>query len=184
MKKILFGFIGVILAFILSMQVGEVRADNVAGTSATMSSELAHEEIVADSSYLVKKKLVIKRVLERYNSPLVDTVDGFMNACITYDLDCYLLPSIAGVESTFGKFIAPGTHNPFGWGGGYIYFNSWEDGYMAVGKGLRENYINQGATDVYSIGPIYAASPTWADKVMYFKNVFEQEERDMALYFE
>lgn len=168
--------------FALMMAVQPVMAQNVAGTSATMSSKLEQNEQVADSSYYTIKKMVIRRVLERYNSPLVHTIDGFVATCIKHDLDCYLLPSIAGVESTFGRFIAPNTFNPFGWGGGYIYFTSWEDGYNAVGKGLRENYINRGATDVYSIGRIYAASPTWGDKVMYFMNVFEQEEAKLLQY--
>ena len=71
------------------------------------------------------KKVAIYRTLAKYNSPLVNEVDAFLNACMSYGINCYLLPSISGVESTFGRFLMPDSHNPFGWGGGYLYFPSW-----------------------------------------------------------
>ena len=123
------------------------------------------------------KKVAIYRTLKRYNSPLSTEVDSFLNACLSYDINCYLLPSISGVESTFGRFLMPGSHNPFGWGGGYLYFDSWLDGFLAVAKGLRENYIDNGLTSVEIIGQVYAPpSTTWASKVLMFMRVFAEEE--------
>ncbi len=47
-----------------------------------------------------------------------------------------------------------------------ILFSSWNEGIETISKGLRENYIDKwGAKDVYQIGKLYAASPTWAERV-------------------
>jgi hypothetical protein len=152
-----------------------------AGTSATLSKE---KKAVASSVDNDLKRKVITEVLAKYNAPLLTEVDGFMDTCIKYDLDCYLLPSISGVESTFGRFTLQGSHNPFGWGGGLIMFDSWSDGIDAVGKGIRGNYIDKwGAASIEEIGPIYAASPTWAQKVRYFHSEFERVEEEKRLYF-
>jgi len=129
------------------------------------------------SNRILIKKLAMHRTLARYNSPLTQEVDSFLVACMSYGIDCYLLPAISGVESTFGRFYLPGTHNPFGWGGGYMYFDSWQDCFLAVAKGLRENYIDQGLTSVEMIGPVYAPpSSTWSGKVLMFMNIFAMEE--------
>ncbi len=121
--------------------------------------------------------MAIYRTLARYNSPLVTEVDAFLNACMSYGINCYLLPAISGVESTFGRFLMPDSHNPFGWGGGYLYFPSWQVSFLTVAKGLRENYIDHGLTSVEMIGPVYAPpSSTWSGKVLLFMRVFASEE--------
>ena len=108
---------------------------------------------------------------------LLDETDAFIKACTQYDLDCYLLPAISGIESSFGLYLRPGTFNPFGWGRGDISFTSYSDAIMTVGKGLRENYINKGATTVEQIGRIYCEGNTWAGKVTYFMKQLENEEK-------
>jgi hypothetical protein len=125
--------------------------------------------------YLVKK-VVIHNMLEKHNSPMLGESDSFIKACMTYDLNCYLLPSISGLESSFGKAMINETHNPFGWGGGTIYFKSWEEAYMSVARGLKNNYLEKGALTINQIAPIYAASPTWAQRVSFFLSKFEEEE--------
>ncbi|MFA9288616.1 MAG: hypothetical protein ACEQSA_01930 [Weeksellaceae bacterium] len=156
-----------------------VQARSEAGTSAALLS--APKSATAENVLL--KRLVIKEVLERYNSPLIADVDSFMKTCTAHELDCYLLPSISGVESTFGKFLMPDSHNPFGWGGGHIYFDTYEDGIEAVGSGLRNNYINRGAHSIDEIGAIYAGSKTWPTKVKFFLGVFEQAEAEKRMHF-
>lgn len=129
------------------------------------------------NNQILFKRVAIYKTLERYNSPLLEEVDSFLIACLNYGIDCYLLPSISGVESTFGRFLLPGTYNPFGWGGGYMPFSSWQDGFLTVAKGLRENYIDQGLTSVEMIGPVYAPpSTTWSGKVLMFMRIFAAEE--------
>jgi hypothetical protein len=87
-----------------------------------------------------------------------------------------MLPAIAGVESTFGKFV-PGSdyypsYNAWGWGvygTQAIYFKSWREGIFTVAEGLRKNYLNKGLTDSYSINRAYSESPAWGWKVEFFQ---------------
>ncbi len=179
MDKILKLFLLVGSLFILSTKV---NAEMVAGNSAQIHLLTISSSDANDINKIYRTKIVIKTVLERYNSPLINEVDNFVNTCQKYNLDCYLLPSISGLESTFGRFILPGSFNPFGWGGGYILFNDWGQGIDAVGKGLKENYINRGAVTISEIGPIYSESATWAVRVENIMNQFKQEEDKLPLF--
>lgn len=173
----------VLLLLIVLAVPHTVLAQKEAGASASMKpvvQETAELERHIDTSV---KRSVIQEVLASYNSPLVDETDTFLEVCTKYDIDCYLLPSIAGVESTFGRFTLSGSHNPFGWGGGLIIFDTWEEAIDAVGRGLSERYYSKGADTIESIGPIYAGSPTWAQKVTYFHNRFSELEAEKQLYF-
>ena len=175
----------ILALFLLTFIVKPASADYTAGSSAAIKKETfkAKSSLDKTTDYYVKKA-VIRRVLASYNSYLEDEVDSFVNACQKYNLDCYLLPSITGVESFFGKYLVYNSHNPFGWGGGYIYFESWSEGIDTVASGLRNNYVNRGADTVEKIGPIYAQSTTWSAKVRSFMNKFNQEEDKIRLYFE
>lgn len=158
------------------------QAQLVAGNSATMYYTSESSLSYQNSKDLYLKKKVLKEYLEKSSSPMLPYVDSFLEACSTYDLDCYLLPAISGVESTFGKFIAPGTNNAFGWGRGIIPFTSFHEAIMTVGKGLRENYIDKGATSVNAIGAIYCEGNTWSGKVTYFMNKFEESEKNKLFF--
>src|SRR3989338_10483929 len=158
--------------------VHPVKAEVISDDSAKILSTLPK---ISDSIRLAKKKLVMNRVLKQYESPMIESVDSFLTTCISYELNCYLLPSIAGLESTFGKYVLTGSNNPFGCGNGLIRFESWDQAINTVGKGLKENYINKGAESVEQIGPIYATSKTWANRVTHFINVFEKEEEKIDL---
>lgn len=146
-------------------------AENIAGSSAYLSdvNNLSVHE------YNLKKNAITK-VLNKYESPLIQNVDAFVETCLKYDLNCYLLPSISGLESTFGRYVSPDSYNPFGWGGGYIDFESWNKAIDTVGLGLKNNYIAKGAVTVDQIGNIYAASSTWASRINNFIAEFEQAE--------
>lgn len=125
---------------------------------------------VIEAKKLDNKASILSEYLSSYNSPMQDQAQDFVDAANAYGLDWKLLPSIAGVESTFGKHI-PGGFNAWGWGvygTQAIYFNSWRDGMFTIAKGLRENYLNKGLTDPYAMNRIYAASPTWGSNVSYF----------------
>lgn len=126
---------------------------------------------------------VLKQVFENYQSPLVDEVDTFIDVCIKYDFNCYLLPAIAGLESSYGRYIYPDSYNPFGWGGGYIKFKSWQNAIEIVSFNLKNNYFNKGLKDIYSIGKVYAESSTWSERINYLINNFNQMEDSNYLYF-
>lgn len=178
MTKI-FSFAIGILIFLTA--VTGVNATFVAGNSAGINYTTFETKEDKTKADLLLKKMVIKKVLEKYDSPLVGDIDAFITTCYKYNLDCYLLPSIAGIESTFGRYIYPGSYNSFGWGGGTIMFNSYADGIETVGKGLRENYINKGAETVEQIGRIYCEGNTWAGKVQFFMSQFIKEEENQLI---
>ncbi len=155
-----------------------VHGELIAGSSAKIS----YNSAIGDyTDQLFVKRLAIKRILERYHSPLINETEQFIRACEVYSLNCYLLPSISGLESTFGQYIYPGSHNPFGWGGGLISYGSWGDSIDAVAKGLKENYIDKGANTVDDIGRIYSESPTWSSRVNFFMKEFSDEEKKILL---
>ena len=112
-----------------------------------------------------------------YNSPLASYASDFVKSADKYNLDWRLVASIAGLESTFGKHVPASSYNGWGWG---IYgnnvtrFNSWEDGIETISKGLRERYLGENPeSNPYIIGPTYAASPSWAQRVTFFMNRME-----------
>ena len=162
----------IIIALLLLYKVANVYAvENIAGHSAYISDV----RNLSQHDFSLKRNAILK-VLNKYESPLTSNVDAFVETCLNYDIDCYLLPSISGLESTFGRYVHPGSYNPFGWGGGYIMFNNWDQAINTVGKGLRKNYIDKGAASVDEIAPIYAESKTWAPRVKIFMAAFEEEE--------
>ncbi len=173
MRKALLSTILLLMFFSYALPV---RAEFVAGNSATIHYTAMADVNFQNTKELALKKKVIKTVLAKYESPLLESVDSFISACREFDLDCYLLPSISGVESTFGKFLIPSTYNPFGWGRGIMPFESFDKAIYTVGKGLRENYINKGAESVEEIGSIYCEGNTWAGKVNFFMKEFRTEE--------
>lgn len=142
---------------------------------AESSLEKNHRTIQIGSKQLDSRARILKHYLATFNSPLQYHTQDFIDASTTYQLDWKMLPAIAGVESTFGKQI-PGGFNAWGWGvygSQAIYFNSWREGIFTIAKGLRENYLNKGLKDPYSINRIYATSPYWGGKVAYFMHDLE-----------
>jgi len=182
MGKKLFSLV-LTLLLIASIGAESARAQAIAGSSAAV----VLVETQLPSSMLQKvalKRKAMTEVLKKYDAPLLPEVDSFLEACTTYNLDCYLLPAIAGVESTFGKFHIPGTFNPFGWGRGLLAFTSYNETIMTVGKGLKENYIDKGAESVDEIGHIYCEGDTWAGKVKFFMSQFEEEEKKQLFFMQ
>lgn len=119
-----------------------------------------------------RRVAILYTFLSGYNSSLKEYSFDVVKAADKYDLDWRLLPAISGVESTFGRQIPENSYNAWGWGiygNNIIRFASYPDAIETISKGLRENYIDRwGAKNTYQIGRFYAASPTWAQRVVYF----------------
>lgn len=171
----------VLIALIAISTTRAHAAERVAGASASMAASVRNEAISTASEttnikdYAAKKRAIM-RVLEQDNSPMAPYADSFLKACMKYTIDCYLLPAIAGHESGFGRMVAPGTNNAFGWGGGYIGFKDWGEGIATVAAGLRTNYVTEGPITPDMIGSKYAASTTWSTKVHYYMARFSAAE--------
>jgi hypothetical protein len=183
MGKTIFRIVLTVLLFAV-FGAAPARAQAIAGSSAAVAYTENNTTTSINLQKIALKRKAMTEVLKRYNAPLLSEVDSFIDACTTYNLDCYLLPSISGVESTFGRFLLPGTYNPFGWGRGVLAFKSFNETIMTVGKGLRENYINKGADSVDKIGRIYCEGDTWSGKVKFFMNQFEEEEKKQLFFMQ
>ena len=170
-----------IFSLIIFFTASPVKAEIISGASAPLTYQSFIDSNDIQKMNEKRLKIVIESVLKRYDSPMADESEAFVKTCIKYEIDCFILPSIAGLESTFGKFIYPNSYNPFGWGRGYIMFTDWSEGIDTVAKGLKNNYINKGAITLDTIGPIYSESSTWAVRVNYFVKQFKKEEEKLTL---
>ncbi len=97
----------------------------------------------------------LRAYLESKNSPLADLAETFVEVADAYELDYRFLPAITGIESSFGKIQLDASYNPFGWGGGYIYFESFEEAIRTVGFELYERCVKVGSNTPAEIGPSY-----------------------------
>lgn len=161
-----------ILITILFLITALVNAGPVYGqNSISPSAQLREEYSQADN-----RSQILEKYLEKYNSPLAEYSEEFVNSADQYQLDWRLVVAITGVESTFGKFIPQGSYNAYGWANGKFYFQSWPDSIWHVSQTLREKYIDRGADTVEKIGRIYAPpSPFWAGRVKNFMAQIYQE---------
>lgn len=146
------------------------------------SARLAPIEAIDTVDPLDTRVRALKNVLNKYNSPLTEKALAFVAYADEFNVDWKLLPAVSGLESSFGIHLMPESYNAYGWGGGHIYFDSWEDGIRTINRALRENYINRGATDVWSIGPIYAESKTWSVRVNRFMQEIDQEYQKLSTF--
>jgi hypothetical protein len=178
MKKI-FLFLTIFLIF-FSAQTNPVKAEFsvVAAPSAVPKNRLSAKQ----EDPRIER---LQAYLEKHQSPLAEYAACFIQTADKYDFDQldldYLVPAITGVESTFGKFYPQGSYNAYGWANGNYRWNSWEESIDHVSRVLKEKYIDQGADNVWKIGPIYAASPAWASKVTYFIKEINSFEAELPL---
>ncbi len=144
--------------------------------SAERKVETTVPAVQVQAKKLDSRAEILAAYLAKFDSPLQYHAQDFIDASKIYSLDWKMLPAIAGVESTFGKQI-PGGFNAWGWGvygTQAIYFSSWREAIFTIAKGLRENYLDKGLHDPYSINAVYAASPYWGGKVSYFMQDLEK----------
>ena len=170
MKKLIFFALALFTALALISPQNTYANERLAGASATLVSLSDNKNIALDT-----RVKAIENVFKKHNSPLVEESRYFVEYADKYGVDWKLLPAISGLESSFGRRLMPGSHNAYGWGGGHIYFDSWEDGINTINKALAEKYVARGAKNVWEIGPIYAESPTWAVRVNSFMNKIDSE---------
>ena len=139
------------------------------------TQENSNDMCVESKSKYNPKLISLKNFFIKFNSPLANEAETFIEVAEKYDLDYKLLPSIACMESSCGKFIPTGSYNPFGWG---VYgntvtsFNSYKEAIYKVGEGISKNYISRGLNTPQKIAPIYTPpnSANWLAGVMYFQN--------------
>lgn len=116
---------------------------------------------------------VLEKFFKRYNSPLAENIDTFIEVADRYHIDYRLLPAISCIESSCGKKLIPGSYNPFGWGiygKNAIYFKNFDHAIRTVAEGLSKNYFSKGYDTPEEIAPIYTppAHGHWLRSVNFF----------------
>jgi len=160
MKKIILYIL--ITGFLLFLCTVTTHAQDVSDSSASIKTGATE----GGFDYRVEN---LRKFLEKYSSPLAVYAEEFVTYADLNGLDYRLVPSISGVESTFGKHIPTDSYNAYGWANGEYSFTSWEDSIAHVSGTLRSSYIDKGAASIAKIAKRYAPpSVTWAGKVTFF----------------
>lgn len=133
-------------------------------------------EVTENIEHSDARAKIIENFFKRYNAPLAKFSEEFVTVADKYKLDYRLLPAISMQESNGGKKVIADSNNPFGYG---IYgksvkkFDSYQQAIERVGRGLKEDYIDQGLTTPAKIMPKYtppsvALGGPWAKGVSTF----------------
>ncbi len=165
----------ILIAFLLAVSVTPTTfaSEKIAGRSATLSIESKRQTDKNLSNDV--RVTAVQNVLKKYDSILVPEAENFVYYADKHGIDWRLLVSISGLESYFGARYVQGSYNAYGWGGGYIYFESWEDGIDTISYALKTKYYDRGANTVEKIGPIYAENPHWAERISRFMTQIDKE---------
>ena len=96
-----------------------------------------------------KRTQIIKKYLTEYNSPLLPHAETVVSIADKYQVDPYLIVSIAQQESNLCKAIPPNSHNCWGYGiygDNMVKFASYPEALDTVTAGIRKDYIDKGLT--------------------------------------
>lgn len=120
----------------------------------------------------------LKSFFRKYNSPLYDAADTIVKVSDQYGFDYRLLPAIAMQESNLCKYIPDESYNCWGWGiygNSVLRFASYDEAVEAVGKGIKEEYIDHGLVTASAIMAKYTPSSngSWAHGVNTFLKALE-----------
>jgi hypothetical protein len=157
-------FFWVVIATILINPV-TVAASN--GADAQITTSINAEKI--------NRHRILTEFFKKYKSPLIEHVDTFVAVADKYNMDYRLLPAISCTESTCGKFLIPGSYNPFGWGiygKNAIHFKDYDEAIETVAAGIHKGYISKGLHTVEQIERIYTppSKGSWRKATKFFMN--------------
>ena len=175
LKNLILGMVLITLTSAsIDVRLPSVQASDLDNINVENNEELDHK-IEFEK---VEREEKLKRFLEKYNSPLVENADTFVEVADEYGMDYRMLPAIACLESGCGKALIEGSYNPFGWGvygDNYIAFDDYDHAIQEVGKGLYEGYILKGADTVEKIAPIYNPPHymKWQGDIRFFMDKIE-----------
>ncbi len=93
-----------------------------------------------------KRAEKIDAYFEARNMPLAGYGEIFVENADIYGLDWRILPAIAVIESTGGKYIPKNSFNAWGWKSGAHSFKSFEHGIEYIISRFGKSYLYKGKT--------------------------------------
>jgi len=156
---------------VVTMPVVETKA-------ATIANELAENKIMTEEVEADARPLLIKRYLEKYNSPLAPYYQLIFDLSETYGFEYYWIPAIGQQESNLCKKIPEGSHNCWGYGihkNGTLKFDSYELALKSYAEYLKRVYFDKGLNTPELIMKKYCphSDGSWARGVNQFINTIE-----------
>lgn len=132
----------------------------------------------------VNREEVLENFFDKYDSPLKEHSETFVEVADLYGIDFRILPAISCIESSCGKFMPSNSFNAFGWGvygNSAIRFESYDDAIFTVGEGLNKNYFEKGLDTLEEIAPVYTPPQHvhWLGSVKYFVNEMDKVEENL-----
>ena len=120
----------------------------------------------------------LKSFFRKYNSPLYDSAEAIVKVSDEYKFDYRLLPAIAMQESNLCKYIPEDSYNCWGWGidgNTVLKFDSYDEAIEAIGKGIKNEYLDKGLLTASAIMEKYTPSSngSWAHGVNTFLKALE-----------
>lgn len=120
----------------------------------------------------------LKSFFRKYNSPLYDNAETIVKVSDQYQFDYRLLPAIAMQESNLCKYIPEDSYNCWGWGiygNTVLRFDSYDEAIEAIGKGIKNEYLDKGLLTASAIMQKYTPSSkgSWAHGVNTFLRALE-----------
>ena len=168
----------------LKVDVNVERLKKIAEEEKAKEEELKRKEAEEKAKAIVYDGLTMEELSAKLNRTLASDLAGygetFATQAISLGIDPYLSVAIVMHEtgckwncSTLlkqcnnvgGMKGSPGCN-----GGSYKAFATLEEGISAYMSNLYNNYFSVGLTTPETIGPKYAASPTWASQVTTYMN--------------
>ncbi|MDX9738968.1 MAG: hypothetical protein RBT33_01205 [Candidatus Dojkabacteria bacterium] len=145
-----------------------IKQENIKSLDSNEIKERILEEAVSTRVENSESLIQVENVrvyLTKRNSPLAQYAQEIVDAANQYGIDYRLLAAISIVESSGGIHTFR-THNAWGWG--KKNFSSWQEGILAVSKGLG-NYYSRGLNTPQKISVYYCppSAGEWARKVSF-----------------
>lgn len=124
------------------------------------------------------RPIIIKKYLEKYNSPLVPYSKLIFDLSQTYGFEYYWIVAIAQQESNLCKKIPDGSFNCWGYGihkKGTLKFENYELALKSYAEYLKREYFDKGLNTPELIMKKYCPSSdgSWAFGVKHFINEME-----------
>jgi hypothetical protein len=129
---------------IVSSQIVSLQQENIEKLGSILPFGFSvDEEAMLESQIREAKAVAIDAYFSEYKMPLAGTGMKMVEEAEKNDIDWRLLPAIAVIESTGGKFACKGTtHSFFGWGSCKIPFKSKDHAIEVVAWNLGGNNPN------------------------------------------